>query len=65
MSTALVHAGLTSLEKIENINSRELEMVDHLKHVVRNSLCCFNLYKYIQMKWSETNSKIKEIYVRC
>ena len=50
MSTALVHAGLTSLEKIENINARELEMVDRLKHVVRNSLCCFNLYKYIQMK---------------
>ena len=27
MSTALVHAGLTSLEKIEEINARELEMV--------------------------------------
>ena len=27
MSTALVHAGLTSLEKIEEINPRELEMV--------------------------------------
>ena len=35
MSTALVHAGLTSLEKIENINPRELEMVERLKHLVR------------------------------
>ncbi|XP_065067270.1 probable ATP-dependent DNA helicase HFM1 [Rhopilema esculentum] len=27
MSTALVHAGLTTLEKMENINPRELEMI--------------------------------------